>query len=184
MKKLLLFCGCLGLPACKNTHKKLTAIDQTCFSHAKMKKQKYRLRIAGVECKQCVWAVLSALNEIKEITDVACVCHKKQYDEAYFLCTFSQKISVLPLEDIKKRLADENFEVESLYGRFKGVVFRKNTEYFLHTKHVQEPVKLLADQCVLDLLPKNASRKDAQHISILGTWQSANNSLHVDDVEL
>ncbi len=184
MKKLLLFCVCLVLPACKNVHKKLTAIDQTCFSRAKAKKQQYRLRIAGVECKQCVWAVLRALNEIKEITDVACVCHKRKYDEAHFLCTFSPKISVLPLENIKERLADENFEIESLYGRFNGTIFCKNTEYFLHVKQAQEPVKLLADQCVLDMLSAHTSQKDAKKISILGTWQLANNSLHIDDVEL
>ncbi len=115
----------LFLPACtvrrrgvKKQHVRRTYIDN---------KKMYTLTVEGVECKQCALSVLYHLTHIKGIKQAECTCPKQDFEQASFECLIDSEKQGLPLKTIVDLIRQDEFEISTIIGQFKGDLFYKDT---------------------------------------------------------
>lgn len=115
----------LLLPACtvRRRRMKKEPIRRTYIDNKKM----YTLTVEGVECKQCALSVLYHLTHIKGIKHAECICPKQDFEQASFECFIDSEKQGLPLKTIVGLLRQDDFELSTIIGQFKGDLFYKDT---------------------------------------------------------
>ena len=126
-------------PACRRWRKTQKEKMQL-LEYAGKQVAAYSLIINGIECKQCIHAVLKKLGKIQGIHRVTCVCPKNDYTKSRIECTVTKTADGFPFEQIKKVLSVDDFILARVFGEFSGIVTKASNNTFSFKMFGQEGV--------------------------------------------
>jgi hypothetical protein len=160
----------LLVPACRRWRSAKTH-DHAVLTHKYNNKQvtDYILIINGIECKQCIRAVLKKLSKVPAVQHIDCTCPKNDYTKSRMECTVTKTVDGFPVELVKKILLVDDFVLASVLGEFSGTVTKAANNMLSFKLTGQELiVDFIANEMLLaELAQQQAVSREIKAVGVL-----------------
>ncbi len=114
--------------------------------------QLFTIKVQGVECRHCILSVLYLLKSIKPIVQVKSFCPKEKYDQAIFECFIKpSKKDPFQIIDIQKKLAPEEFKLQSMAGVFSGILTIEQDQLKFIPELLGKPLPIIGEHQELEV---------------------------------
>jgi hypothetical protein len=127
IRRIILFgmLYCFLLPACRRWHVKKSI--KKAEHHAQF--CAYAFSIEGIECKECVRAIVRDLRDSKLISYAEAICPKHDCSKTR-ITGYLEKQQEFPVQKIKQTIDRDHFTLTSITGLFSGMITQKNQTLF------------------------------------------------------
>lgn len=140
----------ITLPACHlKKHKKRAIAPLSSPSNF----IRYQLEIAGIECTECIRAIIRNLHKNTPCAYIECRCPKKNVSNAHINCFIDQE-KLFPLQQITELVSTEHFRLTKITGAYRGILCEKEQKLLFTPQESSLTLDLVRDARYNQALPE------------------------------